>query len=127
MICLKTSASTLLLFLSPIGAVAKEAKQLKLRDAATKNSGSTRSIFNSFLEYLKLQEPIFVPAITLDEFANVDPEAFEWVDKSEIEAGGTTCGFLKAHLGSLPGVEYPKVNVCEYPTGLFVTLSLLLY
>ena len=114
MISYKASATALLLLHSRTGAEAKKPKKLKLRDAAA-NSGSTRSIFNSFLDYLKLQEPTFVPAITLDEFANVDPEDFEWVDKSEIEAGGTTCGFLKAPLGALPDVEYPEVKVCEYP------------
>ena len=113
MISYKASATALLLLHSRTGAEAKKPKKLKLRDTA--NSGSTRSIFNSFLDYLKLQEPTFVPAITLDEFANVDPEDFEWVDKSEIEAGGTTCGFLKAPLGALPDVEYPEVKVCEYP------------
>jgi hypothetical protein len=114
MICHKASAFAFLLLLSPAVTAAKEAKKLKLHDAAVNSSGSTRSLFNSFLEYLKIQEPIFVPAITLDEFASVDPEDFEWVDKSKIEAGGTTCGFLKADLGALQDVEYPKVNICEY-------------
>jgi hypothetical protein len=50
----------------------------------------------------------------LDEFVNVDPEKFEWVDKSEIKAGGTACGFFKADLGALEDMEYPKVKVCEY-------------
>jgi hypothetical protein len=56
----------------------------------------------------------FVKAITLEEFAAVDEEDFTWVDPSEIVAGGTTCGFLHAPLGSLPDIQWPIVEVCKF-------------
>lgn len=41
---------------------------------------------------------VFEAAISLEDFRNVDPEKFEWVNPVEIQAGETTCGFLKAPL-----------------------------
>jgi len=75
-----------------------------------------------------LPEPnpdIFEPAADLDTFRNVDPSKFEWVNPDEIEAGGTTCGFLKAPFGWPAGsetgykesdtqTEYPFAEVCEW-------------
>ena len=67
---------------------------------------------------------IFEPAADLDTFRHVDPSKFEWVNPDEIEAGGTTCGFLKAPFGWPAGsetgfketdtqTEYPLAKVCE--------------
>lgn len=41
---------------------------------------------------------VFQAAISLEDFKNVDPAKFEWVNPEEIKAGETTCGFLKAPL-----------------------------
>jgi hypothetical protein len=69
--------------------------------------------FSSFLEYFDTkEEPVFTPAISLDEFADVDSEQFEWVNLSEIDLGGATCGFLKAPLVGLSNAIYLIVKVC---------------
>lgn len=60
---------------------------------------------------------VFEPAISLKDFANVDPDQFAWVNPDEIGPGETTCGFLTAPLGwDVEGVStvYPDVKVCEY-------------
>jgi len=57
---------------------------------------------------------VFEPAISLDDFKNVDPDKFEWVNPEEIKAGETTCGFLLAPLGwdvDELQVTYPTVNI----------------
>lgn len=127
MVSYKASASALLLLLLPTGAYAKDRPdKLKLRDTAKKSDGAEvkhrsnklklRDAAKRSIEHIDFQEdPIFTPAISLEEFANVDPEQFEWVNPSEIVAGGTTCGFLHAPLGSLPNVVYPIVDVCTCP------------
>ena len=46
----------------------------------------------------------------LDILRNVDPALFEWVRPEEIMAGGTTCGFLHAPLGTDLSVDYPLVK-----------------
>lgn len=67
---------------------------------------------------------IFEPAADLDTFRNVDPTKFEWVNPDEIEAGGTTCGFLKAPFGWPAGsstgfkesdsqTDFPIAQVCK--------------
>lgn len=66
----------------------------------------------------------FGPAISLGSFSALDRSIelrdgsfFEWVNKEEIKAGETTCGFLHAPL-SWPNAEetmaFPGVKVCEY-------------
>mmetsp|Transcript_17538 Transcript_17538/g.38236 ORF Transcript_17538/g.38236 Transcript_17538/m.38236 type:complete len:650 (+) Transcript_17538:164-2113(+) len=60
---------------------------------------------------------VFEAAISLDDFKNIDPELFEWVNPDEIRPGDTTCGFLKAPLGwevEELDVVYPivKTYVC---------------
>ncbi|EJK46077.1 hypothetical protein THAOC_35280 [Thalassiosira oceanica] len=82
--------------------------------------GSTDSVVN-------LDDDVpdaFEPAISLEEFAALDSSTvkvgsyFEWVDSNEIEAGGTTCGFLHAPL-RWPHAEveaddsFPEVKVCK--------------
>jgi len=60
---------------------------------------------------------IFEPAISLEDFKNVDPAQFEWVNPDEIKAGETTCGFLTAPLGwevDEDEVTYPFVKVCKF-------------
>ena len=49
----------------------------------------------------------------LEDFRNIDPDVFEWVNPDEIQPGNVTCGFLKAPLGEAEGVVYPMVKVCE--------------
>ena len=79
---------------------------------------------------------IFEPAADLDTFRNVDPSKFEWVNPDEIEAGGTTCGFLKAPFGwpagSVTGykeydtqTEYPFAKVCKYMFVLWCILMMI--
>ena len=41
----------------------------------------------------------------------IDPFFFEWIDITEIEEGGITCGFLKPYLGSNPAIRYPQISV----------------
>ncbi len=55
---------------------------------------------------------IFQSAISLDDFRDVNPDQFEWVNPDEIQPGQTTCGFLKAPLGWQAGdlVVYPMVK-----------------
>lgn len=59
---------------------------------------------------------VFEAAISLDDFKNVDPKLFEWVNPDEIQPGETTCGFLKAPLGWVDetDIKYPfvKTYVC---------------
>lgn len=60
---------------------------------------------------------VFEAAISLEDFRNVDPEKFEWVNPVEIQAGETTCGFLKAPLvWEIEDMEivYPIVRTCAY-------------
>lgn len=59
---------------------------------------------------------VFEAAMSLEDFKNVDPEIFEWVNPNEIKAGETTCGFLTASLVweiEEVDVEYPTVKTCE--------------
>ena len=70
-------------------------------------------VTNTISELTQRRNNNFVPAITLEEFKNVDFEWFEWVNPNELEAGETTCGFLKAPLGALPNTMYPTVKVCK--------------
>ena len=57
----------------------------------------------------------FTPARSLDYFRyEMDSDLFEWIRPEEIQAGGTTCGFLKAPLsyGRQPnGLAWPKIQV----------------
>ncbi|KAL7507236.1 hypothetical protein ACHAXN_004424 [Cyclotella atomus] len=56
---------------------------------------------------------VFQAAISLEDFKNVDPAKFEWVNPDEIKAGETTCGFLKAPLVweiAELDIEYPIVE-----------------
>lgn len=59
--------------------------------------------------------PLFTPAQPLEFFKNgIDRDVFEWIRKDEVEAGGTTCGWLKADLGvatSKSDEVFPKVKV----------------
>jgi len=41
----------------------------------------------------------------------VNAEQFEWVNRNNIKAGSTTCGFLKRELGTEPDVNYPKIKI----------------
>jgi len=54
---------------------------------------------------------VFEAAMSLEDFKNVDPDIFEWVNPEEIKAGETTCGYLTAPLVW----EIEEVDV-EYPT-----------
>ena len=72
-----------------------------------------RKVTNSISKLPHRRSIDFEPAMSLDEFKNVDPERFEWVNPDEIKAGDTTCGFLKARLGALPYISYPTVEVCK--------------
>ncbi|CAB9527105.1 Secreted [Seminavis robusta] len=64
---------------------------------------------DAFVEY---EPQTFYTAETLDFFRKgIDPEIFEWVNPDEIQAGETTCGFLKPELGSLFDVYYPTIEV----------------
>ena len=59
---------------------------------------------------------VFEAAMTLEDFKNVDPNKFEWVNADEIKAGETTCGFLKAPLVweiEKLEIEYPAVKTCK--------------
>jgi hypothetical protein len=59
---------------------------------------------------------VFQAAISLEDFKNVDPEKFEWINPDEIKAGETTCGYLKAPLVweiDEVDIEYPIVKTCE--------------
>jgi len=74
----------------------------------------------------------FEPAISLAEFSALDRSIklgdgsyFEWVNKEEIEAGETTCGFLHAPLrwpNAEDDMSFPEVEVCEYTRDVFVFL-----
>ncbi|KAL7525747.1 hypothetical protein ACHAWF_001492, partial [Thalassiosira exigua] len=60
--------------------------------------------------------PGFEPAMPIEYFQNIDQVTgydftFEWVNPGEVKAGATTCGFLTAPLGTLPGANYPNVEV----------------
>lgn len=63
----------------------------------------------------KNENNLFTPAEDIEFFrSGIDSEIFEWVNKSEVSAGETTCGFLKPSLGWLPedtGVVFPKIKV----------------
>ena len=117
MIFKATTASTLLLLLLAPAATAKD-KKLKLRNSIKKSQDSFLSHIANYFQ----KEPTFTPAITLEEFANVDTSKFQWVNPDEIVAGSSTCGFLKAPLGALLDVVYPIVQVCEF-RHLFVPKS----
>eukprot|EP01082_Thalassiosira_pseudonana_P002734 g3505.t1 g3505 contig12:2208116-2209547(+) len=95
-------SATLLLFL-PLTASAN-----KLRGAAH-SSSSTATAINP-PHTAKLQN-VFTPAMPLEDFRNIDPDVFEWVNPDEIQPGNVTCGFLKAPLGEAEGVVYPMVKV----------------
>lgn len=41
----------------------------------------------------------------------IDPDFFEWINKDEVQPGGTTCGFMYPRLGSQPLEEYPTIEV----------------
>ena len=60
---------------------------------------------------------VFQAAISLEDFKNVDPPKFEWVNPDEIKAGETTCGFLKAPLvWEIAELDIqPIVETCKYP------------
>ena len=52
-------------------------------------------------------------ARSLNFFRNeIDTDVFEWVDKSEVNGGDITCGFLKSNLGFFNQSRniYPKVR-----------------
>ena len=65
----------------------------------------------------------FKPAISLGSFSALgrfnklrDGSFFEWVNKEEIKAGETTCGFLHAPLiwpNAEETMSFPGVKVCE--------------
>ena len=58
-----------------------------------------------------LEDSQFYQAESLDFFRKgIDPELFEWINPDEIEAGATTCGFLKPDLGSQDKI-YPIIRV----------------
>lgn len=106
MVSYKASAFTLLQLALP--ADSKGASRPKLRNSGNNATSLLSHIYNYFQE-----EPIFTPAISLEEFASVDSSKFQWVDPTEIQAGSSTCGYLNAPLGALPDVKYPTVKVCE--------------
>lgn len=59
---------------------------------------------------------VFEAAMSLEDFKNVDPDIFEWVNPDEIKAGETTCGYLTAPLVweiEEVDVEYPTVKTCK--------------
>ena len=67
----------------------------------------------------------FKPAMPIEFFQNIDPERFEWMNPEEVQAGETTCGFLKAPFvwpaGSTTGFtetddqdQYPIAKVCKF-------------
>ena len=58
----------------------------------------------------------FEVAKSLDFFRNIDPNKFEWVNKSEIQPGETTCGFLKAPLVWNGDSGFPEEGDTIYPT-----------
>eukprot|EP00986_Skeletonema_menzelii_P009736 scaffold4513_cov133-Skeletonema_menzelii.AAC.1 len=58
----------------------------------------------------------FEAAKPLEFFRNIDPNKFEWVDKSEIQPGETTCGFLKAPLVWSGNSGWPEKGDPIYPT-----------
>jgi uncharacterized surface protein with fasciclin (FAS1) repeats len=58
-------------------------------------------------------ENIDSTARSLNFFRNeIDTDVFEWVNKSEVNSGDVTCGFLKSNLGffNQSGNIYPKVR-----------------
>ena len=91
----------------------------------TEDTSAALSFINKDATNIPAPNPdIFEPAADLDTFRNVDPSKFEWVNPDEIEAGGTTCGFLKAPFGWPAGsetgfkesddqTEYPLAKVCK--------------
>ena len=91
----------------------------------TEDTSAALSFINKDATNIPEPNPdIFEPAADLDTFRNVDPSKFEWVNPDEIEAGGTTCGFLKAPFGWPAGsetgfkesddqTEYPLAKVCK--------------
>ena len=101
-------ASAFILFHLALSADGKGTPKPKLRNSGNNSTTLLSHIYNYFQE-----EPIFTPAISLDEFASVDSSKFQWVDPTEIQAGSSTCGYLKAPLGALPDVKYPTVKVCK--------------
>ena len=58
----------------------------------------------------------FEAAKPLEFFENIDPNKFEWVHKSEIQPGETTCGFLKAPLVWSGDSGWPEEGDETYPT-----------
>ena len=63
-----------------------------------------------------LNPDVFEAAISLEDFKNVDPDKFEWVNPDEIKAGEITCGFLKAPLVweiDEIDIDYPIVKTCK--------------
>lgn len=105
MISCKITTAFLLLLTAP-RTIAEDHSKLKLRNS------ETTSFLSHIYGYFQ-EKPTFTPAISLEEFANVDSSLFKWVNATEIQPGRATCGFLKAPLGALPDVDYPKVKVCE--------------
>jgi len=86
---------------------AQEVKAHKLRGGQTTTISDISSTTNT------PNPDIFQAAISLEDFRNVDPEEFEWVNPDEIQPGETTCGFLKAPLGwevEDLNVVYPMVK-----------------
>jgi len=91
----------------------------------TEDTSAALSFINKDATNLPEPNPdIFEPAADLDTFRNVDPSKFEWVNPDEIEAGGTTCGYLMAPFGWPAGsetgyketddqTEYPLAKVCK--------------
>ena len=66
---------------------------------------------------MKTPNPVFEAAISIEDFKNIDPEQFEWVNPDEIRPGETTCGFLNAPLGwevEELDIVYPMVKMCTY-------------
>jgi hypothetical protein len=57
-------------------------------------------------------QSLFTPAQPLSYFRNdINPDIFEWVNKNEVQAGETTCGFLYPPLGGVSSETYPKIKV----------------
>ena len=85
-----------------------------------------------------VSQPAFVPAISIEEFkelgnckngptypgkANWNQYCFEWVNPDEVEAGGTTCGFLIAPFWC--ELVYPTVKSCAYTQMFVLSMNIL--
>ena len=77
MVSYKLTNTAFLLLLTTPTTLAKDHYKLKLRKA------QTTSFLSHIYDYFQ-EEPTFTPAISLQEFANVDSRVFKWVNATEI-------------------------------------------